>query len=93
MVNNNVFCLLIGGAVEKILSEIEWQLAVAQGMFVGTHRLSLVVIGMEAKNLVWWWECGFDVGCRREWTRGSREVVRAAENQVISGNCLIGRLL
>ena len=31
--------------------------------------------------------------CRREWTRGSREIVRAAENKVISGNCLIGRLL
>ena len=40
-----------------------------------------------------WWGCGFDVGCRREWTRGSREIVRTAENQVISGNCLIGRLL
>ena len=36
---------------------------------------------------------GLDVGCRREWTRGSREAVRAAENQVISSNCLIGRLL
>ena len=42
---------------------------------------------------MWWCGCGFDVGCRKEWTRGSREVVRAAENQVISGNCLIGRLL
>ena len=26
----------------------------------------------------------FDIGCRREWTRGSREIVRTAENQVIS---------
>ena len=34
----------------------------------------------------------FGIGCRREWTRGSREIVIAAENQVISGNCLIGRL-
>ena len=42
---------------------------------------------------MWWRGCGFDVGCRRGWTCGSREVVRAAENQVISGNCLIGRLL
>ena len=35
---------------------------------------------------MWWWGCGFDIGCRREWTRGSREIVRVSENQVISGN-------
>ena len=42
---------------------------------------------------MWWWGCGFDIGCRREWTRGTREIVRTAENQVIGSNCLIGRLL
>ena len=35
---------------------------------------------------------GFGLGCRREWMRGSREIVIAAGNQVISGNCLIRRL-
>ena len=57
------------------------------------HRQSAAPLCILVVCPVWWWGCGLDVGCRREWTRGSREVVRAAENQVISSNCLIERLL
>ena len=78
-----------------------WYLALQPFNFKVIHRPGAQMVvadflsrpGGEGGGGMWWWGCGLDVGCRREWTHGSREVVRAAENQVVSSNCLIGRLL